>query len=233
MGQAFANVLTSSNIDYFISGLLLTLQFALINIFFSFLVGLVLALARNYGNKLLRGIVIGYVEVFRNTPLLLWLLFARFALTRAFGLQPYTAVVVMFVCFFASILCEQIRSGINAIAKGQFEAAQSQGFTFPQTLLYIILPQAIKMIIPQLLSSLITIIKDTSYLSTIAIADFMYQARAVMANYTGIEEKIACYGVIVIVYFLINFALSCLVRYLSSPKRKKKVKTLPANTVME
>ena len=127
MYDAFKNILTMNNIDYFIRGLLLTLQFALINIFFSFLLGLLLALARNYGNKLLRAIVIAYVEIFRNTPLLLWLLFARFALTRAFGLQPYTAVIIMFVCFFSSILCEQIRSGINSISKGQQEAASSQG----------------------------------------------------------------------------------------------------------
>ena len=225
MYDAFKNILTMNNIDYFIRGLLLTLQFALINIFFSFLLGLLLALARNYGNKLLRAIVIAYVEIFRNTPLLLWLLFARFALTRAFGLQPYTAVIIMFVCFFSSILCEQIRSGINSISKGQQEAASSQGFNFYQTLRYIILPQAIKMIVPQLLSSLITIIKDTSYLSTIAIADFMYQARAVMANYVLVNEKVACYIIIVVVYFVINFTLSCLVRYLSSPSRKKRVKT--------
>lgn len=80
------------------------------------------------------------------------------------------------------------------------------------------------MLIPQLLSTLITIIKDTSYLSTIAIADFMYQARAVMANYITVQDKIACYAIIVLVYFIVNFLLSCLVRYLSSDKRKKNKK---------
>ncbi len=224
MLHSFSHILTSANINYLLKGLLLTLQFSIINILLSFILGLILAIARNYGSKIIKSLVIIYVEIFRNTPLLLWLLFARFALTRAFGIQPYTAVIAMFVCFFASILCEQIRSGINSIPVGQFEASQSQGFTFVQTLRYIIIPQAVKMLIPQLLSTLITIIKDTSYLSTIAIADFMYQARAVMANYITVQDKIACYAIIVLVYFIVNFLLSCLVRYLSSDKRKKNKK---------
>lgn len=224
MLHSFSHILTSANINYLLKGLLLTLQFSIINILLSFILGLILAIARNYGSKIIKSLVIIYVEIFRNTPLLLWLLFARFALTRAFGIQPYTAVIAMFVCFFASILCEQIRSGINSIPVGQFEAAQSQGFTFVQTLRYIIIPQAVKMLIPQLLSTLITIIKDTSYLSTIAIADFMYQARAVMANYITVQDKVACYAIIVLVYFIFNFLLSCLVRYLSSDKRKKNKK---------
>lgn len=233
MIDAIMNILTPDNVTFLLEGIAMTLRFAIINVLFSFVLGLVLALMRNYGGKILSGFVMIYVEVFRNTPLLLWLLFARFSLTIAFGLEPYSAVVFMFVCFFASIICEQIRSGFNSISKGQFEAAASQGFNFAQALLYIVIPQAIKKVIPQLLSTLITIIKDTSYLSTIAIADFMYQARAIMANYAAVEDKIAIYIIIVFVYFIINFTLSCLVRYLSNPNRKKRVKTIPVNTVME
>lgn len=226
MIESLGNILTPSNISFMLDGVVMTIEFALINIFFSFLLGLILALMRNYGGKLLSGFVMIYVEIFRNTPLLLWLLFARFSLTIAIGLEPYSAVVFMFVCFFASIICEQIRSGFNSISKGQFEAAASQGFNFAQSLLYIVVPQAVKKVIPQLLSTLITIIKDSSYLSTIAIADFMYQARAVMANYPSVDDKIAVYLIIVMVYFVINFTLSCVVRYLSNPNRKKRGKTI-------
>lgn len=220
--ELISTVLTPGNISYFLDGLLTTLQFAVISIFFSFLLGTVLALVINYAPKAIAYLGTMFIEIYRNTPLLLWILFGRFGITKGFGLPPYTAVMLMFVFFFSAIICETMRSGLNAISKGQYEAAASQGFNFPQTLAYIVLPQAIRAVTPQLLSTLITIIKDTSFLATISIADLIYQGRAVMAQYTTIPEKVFTYGVLIMIYFTVNFSLSLLVRYLSKPGRGRK-----------
>ena len=217
-----SSVFTPGNIRYFMTGLEATLQFAVLAIFFSFILGTILSLIINYGPKPLAYLGMLFVELYRNTPLLLWVLFGRFGVAKAFRLDPYVAVMVMFVFFFSAIVCETMRSGLNSINKGQHEAAASQGFSFAGTLRYILVPQAIKAVTPQLLSTLITIIKDTSFLSTISIAELMYQGRAVMAQYVTVTEKIVCYGIIIAIYFTINFALSLLVRHLTNKQKSQK-----------
>lgn len=184
-----SSIFTPGNIRYFLSGLEATLQFAVIAIFFSFILGTLLALVINYGPKMLMCAGMFFVEMYRNTPLLLWVLFGRFGVAKAFGVDSYAAVMIMFVFFFSAIVCETMRSGLNSINKGQHEAAASQGFGFGGALRYILVPQAAKSVTPQLLSTLITIIKDTSFLSTIAIGELMYQGRAVMPNMSGFLKR--------------------------------------------
>lgn len=220
--EIISSVFTPGNVRYFLTGLEATLQFAVLSILFSFVLGTVLALIINYAPKLLGYPAMLFVELYRNTPLLLWVLFGRFGVAKAFRLDSYVAVMVMFVFFFSAIVCETMRSGLNAINKGQFEAAASQGFSFAGMLRYILVPQAIKAVMPQLLSTLITIIKDTSFLSVISIAELMYQGRAVMAQYVTVSEKIVCYGIIIAIYFTINFSLSLLVRHLSNKQKSQK-----------
>ncbi|MDD3810193.1 MAG: amino acid ABC transporter permease [Erysipelotrichaceae bacterium] len=220
--EIISSVFTPGNVRYFLTGLEATLQFAMLSILFSFVLGTVLALVINYAPKLLGYPAMLFVELYRNTPLLLWVLFGRFGVAKAFRLDSYMAVLVMFVFFFGAIVCETMRSGLNAINKGQFEAAASQGFSFAGMLRYILVPQAVKLVMPQLLSTLITIIKDTSFLSVISIAELMYQGRAVMAQYVSVSEKIVCYGIIIAIYFTINFSLSLLVRHLSNKQKSRK-----------
>lgn len=220
--ELISTVMTPGNIRYLIDGLEMTLQFAVVSIFFSFLLGTVLALVINYAPRPIAYLGTIFIEIYRNTPMLLWILFGRFGITKGFGLSPYNAVMLMFVFFFSAIICETMRSGLNAISKGQYEAAASQGFSFPQALRYIVLPQAVRAVTPQLLSTLITIIKDTSFLATISFADLIYQGRAVMAQYVTIPEKVFVYGLLILIYFTVNFSLSLLVRYLSKPGRGRK-----------
>ncbi len=105
------------------------------------------------------------------------------SLPKMFNISAFQAIVITFIFFCASGLSEIVRGGLKAIGKGQFEAAESQGFIFVQTIIYIILPQTIKLVIPQLLQTIITIFKDSSYLSTIGVVDFMYQGRRLMAHF--------------------------------------------------
>ena len=101
---------------------------------------------------------------------------------------------------------------MNSIPKGQFEAAQSQGFSFLQTLWYIILPQTYKKVIPALLSQVITIIKDTSFLKMVDVAEFMRNCAIVMGSIYDVRGMIMLLAFEAICYFVICFTLSCVVR---------------------
>lgn len=102
---------------------------------------------------------------------------------------------------------------LNGIPKGQFESAASQGFSFFQTLFYIVLPQTYKSIIPAMLSQVITVIKDTSFLKVVDIAEFMRNSYVVMGKLSAPSHIIMLYSFIALCYFIICFSLSCGVRY--------------------
>ena len=115
--------------------------------------------------------------------------------------------------FTTAVMAEIIRGGLNGIPKGQFESAASQGFSFFQTLVYIVLPQTFKSLIPALLSQMITVIKDTSFLRVVDIAEFMRNSSVVMGSLQSAPQIITLYGFIALCYFIICFSLSCGVRY--------------------
>jgi putative glutamine transport system permease protein len=215
--QVLADIFTFDNIRYILAGLRVTLVISVATVLVSILWGSVLALFRNYEKRFLGKIASIYIEVFRSTPLLLWILVCIFMLPLgnylirgALGLTLYTS----------SIIAEIVRGGLNSIDKGQFEAARSQGFNFFQTLWYIVLPQCFMRIVPSLMSQIITTIKDTSFFAQFAIAEFFFNSK----NLMGIISKntvvtsahvFVLYCFIALVYFAINFSLSCMVRRLA------------------
>lgn len=222
MMDLIRTVLTSDNISFMFRGMLLSIEFSVVVIFFSFIIGTILGILRAYGNKIVKNFVIVYVEIFRNTPLLLWILFARFSLPQVFAVTSFQSVVIMFVIFASAGLSEVIRGGLASVDKGQFEAAKAQGFTFIQTLRYIVLPQVFKNIVPQILQSIISTLKDSSYLSTVGIADFLFQARVVMGHIFEPSQIIFLFGYIAMLYFIIDFGISLVVRYMTSKKRSSR-----------
>ena len=121
-------------------------------------------------------------------------------------------VAVYTELFTSAVMAEIVRGGLNSISKGQFEAAQSQGFSFIQTLWYIILPQTYRKIIPALLSQVITVIKDTSFLKMVDVAEFMRNCAVVMGSIYDVHGMIMLIGFEALCYFVICFALSCIVR---------------------
>ncbi len=168
--------------------------------------GLILALLRNYDKFILGRLAGAYVEIFRNTPNLMWVLicyvYAPFP-------TPFLRCTFAFVLFTSAAIAEIIRGGLNSIAKGQFEAAYSQGFNFVQTLVYIILPQCFQNIVPTLLSQIITVVKDTSFLSMVAVAELMFRSRnalALLPRYTG--QTVGITQVAIILVLLRSYTLS-------------------------
>jgi putative glutamine transport system permease protein len=216
--KALESVFTQSNVLYMLRGLGVTFYVALISTILSIFFGTILALARSYGNKFFKGISIAYIELFRNTPNLLWVLVIRFMvrLPAPFDAPMYSGILA-FTLFTSAVMAEIIRGGLNSVPKGQFEGAYSQGFTFVQTLVYIILPQCFKAIIPAMLSQVITVIKDTSFLAQVAIEELFNNSKWIMSAQidSTVDQTMRVFiifGFIALVYFIINFILSCIVR---------------------
>lgn len=205
-------VLTTNNLLFILKGLWLTLQISFISIVLSTVFGTILAVMRNGKNKLLKLIASIYIEFVRNVPNLLWI----FTIFLVFQIKSTPAGIISFTVFTSAALAEIIRGGLNAIDPGQTEAGLSQGFTQFQILRYIILPQAIRKMLPAIISQFVTVIKDTSLLySVIALQELFGSAQILMGRYFEAEQVFALYLLVAAIYFLINFAISSFSRKLS------------------
>lgn len=123
------NVFNAQNIEFLMQGLFLTLKIALATCIISIVFGTFLAITKNYGDRLSKFLAACYIDIFRNTPLLLWMLAACFVLPVFFGQFPQAFWgTIGFSLYTSSVMAEIIRGGLNSIPKGQFEAAYSQGF---------------------------------------------------------------------------------------------------------
>jgi putative glutamine transport system permease protein len=183
-----------------------------IAILLSIVIGTVLAVLRNNGPKPLKWLATIYVEIVRNVPNLLWI----YVIFIVFHLATFPAGIVSFTIFTSAAVGEILRGGLNAVKPGQVEAARSQGLTSFQTLYYITLPQALRSMLPAIISQFTTVVKDTSLLySVIALQDLNGKAQILMGRYASISQVFVLYGLIAIVYFILNFALSMFSKWLS------------------
>lgn len=201
-------VFSSANIMFMLGGFVKTLEISALSIFFSLILGTVLALVKAYAAKPFSLLVSAYIELFRCTPNLLWILFIYFTVK---GSDVFISTLA-FTIFTSAVMAEIVRGGLNSIPQSQFEAAQSQGFGFFATMRLIILPQTFKTIIPALFSQCTTVIKDSSYLAGINVAEFMYTSKVVMAKTQSLNEVLLVYGFVFLLYFALNFGISLFVR---------------------
>lgn len=189
-------------------GLLLTLQIAATAIAVSFVAGTLLGIARYSRHPVLGRLAAVYVEAIRNVPLLLLILFARFVSRMA----PVNAGITAITVFTAAVIAEIVRGGLNAVDRGQWEAARSQGFTYVQTLRHIVLPQALRRMIPPLLSQFTTVIKDTSYVWVVGVEELTGKGMIILGQFGSTAQFFAIFGLIGAVYFVVNFLLSLAAR---------------------
>lgn len=231
-------------LTYLFKGVAFTLFIAVLAVVLGILFGSVLALVRNYCNsprtRIFKWLATVYIEIFRNTPLLLWIficlvfcpcpgLFDRkmMGLTSVESKLLFKAAVAL-ILFASSVIAEIVRGGLNSVAHGQFEAGHSQGFHTIQIMIYIVLPQAYKSIVPTLLSQVITTIKDSSYLANVATIELMARTKKLLStantyNGTGtvnVSDVFVLFGFACVIYFIINFTLSCVVRRMQKKKPK-------------
>ncbi|WP_337379671.1 amino acid ABC transporter permease [Parolsenella catena] len=199
---------TPDNMSFMLAGFGKTLVVSFFAIIFSLVFGTVQALVKSYAPRPIRGLVSAYIELFRCTPNLLWILFIYFTVKG----NDVVISVMAFTIFTSAVMAEIVRGGLNSIPVSQFEAARSQGFGFFATMRLIILPQTFKTIIPALFSQCTTVIKDSSYLAGINVAEFMYCSKVVMAKTTSLNDVLLVYGFVFLLYFALNFGISLLVR---------------------
>lgn len=159
-------------------GSIVTAQIFFCTIILSLPLGLLLSLGRASNFKPLQALIAFYVWIMRGTPLMLQLLFFYFALP-AVGIRfdDFTAAMIAFVLNYGAYFCEIFRSGIQAIPKGQYEAAHTLGMNYVQTMRRIIMPQVFRIILPPVSNETITLVKDTSLVYVLAMNDLMRTTR--------------------------------------------------------
>lgn len=160
--------------DTFILGFLTTVQVSLISLLISLTLGLIFGLMATSNKLSLQAISRVYVEFIQNTPLLLQICFLYYALSfSGNGIGILASGIISIGLYHGAYMAEVIRAGIQSIHKGQFEAAQSQGFDYFGTMYYIILPQSIKIILPPMVNQVVNLVKNTSCLYIIGGTDLI------------------------------------------------------------
>ena len=209
---------TWQNLWFLLQGLGLTLLISALAIVFSIVIGSLLAIMRMSGKKPLVAVAVAYIEVFKNTPLLLWIMFTFFVAK----LPPLAAAILAFTLFTSASLAEIIRGGLASVNPGQYEAARSQGFSVEQMYGLIIMPQALRNMVPALLSQFITTIKDTSYLwGAMALQELLGRGMILMNTYNSTVQIFEIFGILALVYFLVCFSLSQAVRLYQKRLRRE------------
>jgi polar amino acid transport system permease protein len=199
-----------------LEGWKITLAIALASLIPAFIFGLLTAVLRLSDSFVGRGLAILYLEVSRNTPLLIQIFFIYFVLGPALGLERLPAAILALSLFEGAYTSEILRAGIQSVAKGQVEAARSLGLTTFATYRHIILPQALRTVLPPLTSQAISLIKDSALVSTIAIYDLTMQAQAIIAE-TYLTFEI--WFTVAAMYFAITLLLSLVVGILEKRLR--------------
>ncbi len=185
--------------------------------FFSFFIGLVLALGRISPYRAIRFASVGYIEVVRAAPLLVWLLFATFLkdelgpLGEAFSsISLVYRVMIVFAFFGGAYIAEVIRGGLQSIPRGQYEASNALALSSLQKYVFIILPQAIKAVIPAIIGRFIALWKDTALLAAISLINTLEQAKKILAGQTDIADGafFEIYIVVGLIYWSVSYMLS-------------------------
>ncbi len=198
-----------------LKGLLVTLQITGMSLVLALVIGLVTAIFRLSPSPLARCLARTYLELIRNTPLLVQILFMYFVLSPVLGISRFSSAVLALSLFEGAYASEIFRAGILSIPKGQWEAAHSLGLSDYHTYRHIILPQAIGRILPPLAGQAISLIKDSALVSTIAIYDLTMQGRAIIAEtYLTFELWFTVAGI----YLLLTLTLSILVHRIEGVK---------------
>lgn len=203
---------------YFIKGTGYTIGLAIIGVFFGILLGIIFALMKLSSVRIFRWLASAYIEAVRGVPLLIQVFIVYFG-TQAIGLNVSSFLAGAIAMFLnsAAYVAEIIRSGIQAVPAGQTEAARSLGFTKGQTMRYMVLPQAIKNILPALGNEFVTVIKEGSVVSVIGVGELTFQTSVVQgASFKPFIPLI----ITAVIYFILTFGISRLLNLFEKRLRK-------------
>ena len=198
----------------FVNGLGTTLLLAFISVAIGCLIGAIVAIMKLAKNKPLNWIATIYIEIIRDTPLLLQLYFFYFLLPDimpALKLSKFTCIAVALVINSGAYMSEIFRSGIQSVDRGQTEAARSLGLSASQTMTRIVFPQAFKNVLPAMCNEFVAVTKETSLASTFYVGDLMTQYQTISGKTYLVIEPLIIIGVI---YFVVTFTMSKLIAVL-------------------
>ena len=219
MFSAMGEVLTSENLIFLLKGAGLSLAMAVLSLLIGLVLGTLGASAKISKNRILRCIGNIYVAIIRGTPMLLQILIL-FAVVPLIYMEITGERLVMNVFLIGVIamginsgayVTELIRSGINGVDKGQWEAWETLGLTRGQTMKLVILPQAFKRIVPPLVFEFVTLIKDSSLVSTIGVVELLKSAQVLGGNYADLMSPLIIAGVM---YLIMTLSIAYLARHL-------------------
>jgi His/Glu/Gln/Arg/opine family amino acid ABC transporter permease subunit len=204
--------------DYFpalMQGLLVTLQVSAISELVGIALGLVIALCRLSSFAPLRYFAIAYIDFLRGIPVLVMLLWVYYGFSILFGLNlgQMEAGVIGLGFSYSAYIAEIFRSGIQAIPKGQREAGRTLGLARWQVMTYVVLPQAVRIIIPPLGNTAISMLKDSSLVAIIAVSDLMRQT---MVAASETFRPFELYAAAAIIYYLLTFISARLIGFIES-----------------
>nr|WP_224758246.1 amino acid ABC transporter permease [Thomasclavelia spiroformis] len=215
----------------FISGIGSTLTLAFSGTILGLLIGLIIGAIRaikveerdSLISKIVKRIVwfitTVYIEIFRGTPMMVQGAFIYYGLKNIVHWSPFTAGVFVITINTGAYMAEIIRSGIQAVDKGQSEAARSIGMNSVQTMLYIVLPQAIKNSFPAIGNEFVINIKDSSVLNVIAVTELFYQAKSVAGS---LYAFVPTYFVVALIYLCLTFPTTRILNYIEKRMNRKK-----------
>ncbi len=196
---------------FILQGAAISIKIYVVTIVFAIPLGMLCAMGKLTKFAPLRWLLEMYTWLFRGTPLLLQLFFVYFGLpTLGIELSREMAAYVTFVVNYAAYFTEIFRAGIQSIDKGQYEAAKALGMNYKLTMKRIVIPQAVKVILPPLGNEGVTLIKDTALCSVIALADILRNAKSMVSRHASIEG----YIIAAILYLLMTFVIINIFKYI-------------------
>ena len=210
-------MILSNVISQLLGGMVTSIEIFVLTLLFSLPLGLAIAGGRMSNIKPLRWLMKIYISIMRGTPLMLQLIVVFFAPYYVFGLSlspdyRFIAVIIAFTINYAAYFAEIYRGGIEAIPKGQYEAAQVLGYSKLETFFIIILPQVFKIILPSVTNEVITLVKDTSLSFVIAIPEMFTVAKQIAAA----DASIAALLVAGLFYYIFNILVAFVMEHLEN-----------------
>ncbi|AOY04343.1 amino acid ABC transporter permease [Bacillus subtilis] len=211
----FIGAYSQEHLAFLWDGFLVTLYVAFISIILSFFFGLIAGTLRYAKVPVLSQLIAVLVETIRNLPLLLIIFFTFFALPEiGIKLEITAAAITALTIFESAMLSEIIRSGLKSIDKGQIEAARSSGLSYTQTLFFIVMPQALRRMVPPIVSQFISLLKDTSLAVVIALPELIHNAQIINGQSADGSYFFPIFLLAALMYFAVNYSLSLAARRL-------------------
>lgn len=205
--------LLKDSLPSLLSGLWVTIEIAVISLILAVILGIILGIFSISTSKILKGIATVYIYIVRGTPLMVQALFLFFGVGQALNIRfdPMVAGIMTLTVNASAYMAEIFRGGIQAVDHGQMEAARSLGLSYSKAMIKVILPQAVKIMIPSILNQFIVTLKDTSILTVISIRELTSSGQIIIArNFKSLEM----YAIIACMYFILITVLTLVSSYI-------------------